>query len=112
MNNSNFKYARLLDQKTGKNFKVIEAEAGQEVDLSSIFNSYPDEVFKTCVENIEIAISEKIDVIPIMVLKDIDFLIEIEKSDFEDCLDNAINHFISYENYEMCSIITGIKKSL
>jgi hypothetical protein len=94
-------------------FKVIETELGQsEHGMEYVFNSYPDEIFSVCVHNIKFGLEKKLDVVPILIFEDIDFLVELEKMDFEECLENALSYFVHVENYEMCGITSDIKNSL
>jgi len=94
-------------------FNVIETELGQSKNgMEYIFNSYPDEIFNVCVHNIKFGLEKKLDAVPILIFEDIDFLVELEKMDFEECLENALNYFVHVENYEMCSITSDVKKSL
>ena len=110
--NKELKYVDYSSEE-GVVFRVIETQMGQsDQGMEYVFNTYPDEIFDVCMSNIRLGLEKKLDIVPILIFEDLDFLVELEKIDFEDCLDNAINHFIRYEMYEKCAELENIKKLL
>ena len=65
-----------------------------------------EDSFKT----IEVALQNKLDKVELFNIFNLSLVVEIEKSNYKNVLNNLIKYYIVEENYEKCSLIRSIIK--
>tara|TARA_R110001592_G_scaffold179264_2_gene420784 strand:+ start:177 stop:527 length:351 start_codon:yes stop_codon:yes gene_type:complete len=90
----------------------IEIIYNDSEDLKKLYNreEFIEFILEDSFKTIEMALENKLDKVELFNIFNLSLVVELEKSNYKNVLNNLVKHCIDIEDYERCSLIQNILK--
>ena len=105
-------FIEQYDEENDYYFEIPEIEIATDQTIEDFLNSEDADLYAALLSALYNAITLGFDTVPVFAVKYEDNIVNINREEYPESLDNCLKYFTKLEEYELCQVLADLKKKL